>query len=64
MGYRCIALPGRYRASALQAGDAGGIHLYIAAFGVLTEIANPGTAGEKWTEYLSVGNAKVGMRVK
>ncbi|WP_444838438.1 hypothetical protein [Bradyrhizobium sp.] len=24
---------------------------------------NPGTAAERWTDYLSVGNAKVGMRV-
>jgi len=36
--------------------------LYIAGFGVLAEISNPGTASAKWTEYLSVGNAKVGMR--
>lgn len=36
--------------------------LYIAAFGVLAEISNPGTASAKWTDYLSVGNAKVGMR--
>jgi RHS repeat-associated protein len=35
---------------------------YIAAFGVLAEISNPGTASAKWTDYLSVGSAKVGMR--
>jgi RHS repeat-associated protein len=36
--------------------------LYIAAFGVLAEISNSGTASARWTDYLSVGNAKVGMR--
>jgi RHS repeat-associated protein len=40
-----------------------GTTLYIAAFGVLAEVNNPGTSSEKWIEYLSVGNAKVGMRV-
>ncbi|MBR1201849.1 MULTISPECIES: RHS repeat domain-containing protein [unclassified Bradyrhizobium] len=39
-----------------------GTTLYVAAFGVLAEISNPGTSSAKWTEYLSVGNAKVGMR--
>jgi RHS repeat-associated protein len=37
--------------------------LYIAAFGVLAELSNPSASGQKWTEYLAVGNAKVGMRV-
>ncbi|WP_315766701.1 MULTISPECIES: RHS repeat-associated core domain-containing protein [unclassified Bradyrhizobium] len=40
-----------------------GTTLYIAAFGVLAEVNNPGTTTQKWTDYLSVGNAKVGMRV-
>jgi RHS repeat-associated protein len=40
-----------------------GTTLYIAAFGVLEEVQNPGTTSQKWTDYLSVGNAKVGMRV-
>jgi RHS repeat-associated protein len=39
-----------------------GTTLYIGAFGVLAEVSNPGAASEKWTDYLSVGNAKVGMR--
>ena len=39
-----------------------GATLYIAGFGVLAEISNPGTTSAEWTEYLSVGNAKVGMR--
>jgi RHS repeat-associated protein len=39
-----------------------GTTIYIGAFGVLAEVDNPGTASQKWTEYLSVGNAKVGMR--
>src|SRR5437868_3758341 len=39
-----------------------GATLYIAAFGVMAEVSNPGAASAKWTEYLSVGNAKVGMR--
>jgi RHS repeat-associated protein len=30
---------------------------------VLAEVQNPGTVSQKWTDYLSVGNAKVGMRV-
>jgi len=40
-----------------------GSTLYVAAFGVLAEVQNPGTTTQKWIEYLSVGNAKVGMRV-
>ena len=40
-----------------------GATLYISAFGVLTELSSPGAAGQRWTDYLSVGNAKVGMRV-
>ena len=39
-----------------------GTTLYIGGFGVLAEVTNPGTASQKWTDYLSVGNAKVGMR--
>ncbi|MDF0584146.1 RHS repeat-associated core domain-containing protein [Bradyrhizobium yuanmingense] len=39
-----------------------GTTLYIAGFGVLAEVTNPGTASQKWTDYLAVGNAKVGMR--
>ena len=40
-----------------------GTTLYIAAFGVMAELNNPGTLSAKWTDYLSVGSAKVGMRV-
>jgi RHS repeat-associated protein len=40
-----------------------GATLYIAAFGVLAELSSPGATGQRWTDYLSVGNAKVGMRV-
>src|SRR4029079_3627538 len=40
-----------------------GSTLYIAAFGVLAEVQTPGATTQKWTEYLAVGNAKVGMRV-
>ena len=40
-----------------------GTTLYIAAFGVLAEVNNPGANSARWTDYLSVGNAKVGMRV-
>ncbi len=40
-----------------------GTTLYIGGFGVLAEVTNPGTSGQRWTDYLSVGNAKVGMRV-
>ena len=27
----------------------------------MTEVTNPGTISQKWTDYLSVGNAKVGI---
>ncbi|MGJ5176511.1 RHS repeat-associated core domain-containing protein [Bradyrhizobium oligotrophicum] len=37
--------------------------LYIAAFGVIAEVSNPGTASARWTDYLSVGGATVGIRV-
>jgi RHS repeat-associated protein len=40
-----------------------GTKLYIAGFGVLAELTGAGTSSPVWTEYLSVGNAKVGMRV-
>ncbi|MGJ5037601.1 MULTISPECIES: RHS repeat-associated core domain-containing protein [unclassified Bradyrhizobium] len=40
-----------------------GTTLYIAAFGVAAEVQNPGTITQKWTDYLLVGNARVGMRV-
>ena len=40
-----------------------GATLYISAFGVLAELSSPGASGQKWTDYLSVGGAKVGMRV-
>jgi RHS repeat-associated protein len=40
-----------------------GTTLYIAGFGVLAELSNAGTTAAQWTDYLSVGNAKVGMRV-
>jgi RHS repeat-associated protein len=40
-----------------------GSTLYISAFGVLTELTNPGAAGQKWTDYLSVGGAQIGIRV-
>ncbi|MGC2780213.1 MAG: RHS repeat-associated core domain-containing protein [Bradyrhizobium sp.] len=40
-----------------------GTTLYIVGFGVMAEVQNPGTTTQKWTDYLSVGNAKVGMRV-
>jgi RHS repeat-associated protein len=30
---------------------------------VLTEVSNPGTTSAKWTDYLSAGSARVGMRV-
>jgi len=32
-------------------------------FGVLSELLNPGTSSAQFTDYLAVGNAKVGMRV-
>src|ERR1700679_329020 len=40
-----------------------GTTLYINAFGVSTELFGAGTAAARWTDYLSVGNAKVGMRI-
>jgi RHS repeat-associated protein len=40
-----------------------GTTLYIHAFGVSTELFGAGTAAARRTDYLSVGNAKVGMRI-
>jgi hypothetical protein len=40
-----------------------GTTLYISAFGVLAELSNPGASSQKWTDYLSVGGAQVGIRV-
>jgi RHS repeat-associated protein len=40
-----------------------GTTLYINAFGVSTELFGAGTPAARWTDYLSVGNAKVGMRI-
>ncbi len=40
-----------------------GTTLYIAGFGVLAELSGAGTTAAQWTDYLAVGNAKVGMRV-
>lgn len=40
-----------------------GTTLYVGGFGVSAELSNPGASTAKWTDYVSVGNAKVGMRV-
>ena len=40
-----------------------GATIYINAFGVSAELFGAGTSTPRWTDYLSVGNAKVGMRV-
>ena len=40
-----------------------GTTLYFNAFGVSTELFGAGTGAARWTDYLSVGSAKVGMRV-
>ncbi|MGJ4973111.1 RHS repeat-associated core domain-containing protein [Bradyrhizobium sp. HKCCYLRH1073] len=37
--------------------------LYVAAFGVMAEVSNPGTVSASWTDYLSVDGATVGIRV-
>jgi len=42
---------------------ANGNTLYINAFGVTAELFGAGTAAARWTEYLMVGNVRVGMRV-
>ncbi|MBH5403073.1 hypothetical protein HZZ13_35545, partial [Bradyrhizobium sp. CNPSo 4010] len=39
-----------------------GTKLYLSAFGVSAEVSNPGTSSQIWTDYLSVGDAMVGMR--
>ncbi|MBH5403175.1 RHS repeat protein, partial [Bradyrhizobium sp. CNPSo 4010] len=39
-----------------------GTKLYLSAFGVSAEVTNPGTSSQIWTDYLSVGDAMVGMR--
>jgi RHS repeat-associated protein len=41
-----------------------GTTLYIHAFGVTAELFGVGSAAPRWNEYLSVGNVRVGMRVK
>jgi RHS repeat-associated protein len=41
-----------------------GTRLYIHAFGVTAELFGVGSAAPRWNEYLSVGNVRVGMRVK
>jgi len=40
-----------------------GTTLYVAGFGVVAELTNPGATSSKWTDYLSVGNVKVGERI-
>ncbi|MGJ4945582.1 RHS repeat-associated core domain-containing protein [Bradyrhizobium sp. HKCCYLS1011] len=40
-----------------------GTRLYISAFGVQAEVSNPGTTSTRWTDYLSVGGAMLGIRV-
>ncbi len=40
-----------------------GTTLYVSGFGVLAELNNPGATSAKWTDYVSAGNVKVGMRV-
>jgi RHS repeat-associated protein len=42
---------------------ANGNTLYINAFGVTAELFGAGTGAARWTEYLMVGNARVGIRV-
>ena len=39
-----------------------GTKLYLSAFGVSAEVVNPGTSSQIWTDYLSAGDAMVGMR--
>jgi RHS repeat-associated protein len=41
-----------------------GTTLYIHAFGATAELFGVGSAAPRWNEYLSVGNVRVGMRVK
>jgi RHS repeat-associated protein len=41
-----------------------GTTLYIHAFGVTAELFGVGSTAPRWNEYLSVGNVRVGMRVK
>ena len=43
--------------------SAAGNTLYIGAFGVSTELFGLGTGAARWTDYLQVGNVRVGMRV-
>jgi RHS repeat-associated protein len=40
-----------------------GTTLYVSAFGVLAELSDPGTTSARWTDYLTVGDAMVGMRL-
>ncbi len=47
----------------IQIAPDGTTTIYINAFGVSTELFAAGTSAARWTDYLSVGNAKVGMRI-
>jgi len=47
----------------IQIAPDGTTTIYLNAFGVSTELFSAGTSAARWTDYLSVGNAKVGMRI-
>jgi RHS repeat-associated protein len=47
----------------IQIASDGTTTIYLNGFGVSTELFSAGTSAARWTDYLSVGNAKVGMRI-
>jgi len=56
---RASSVSGRHRPPALQAGDAGRRDT-LYAHSACCRLSSP-ARGQRWTDYLSVGNAKVGM---
>jgi RHS repeat-associated protein len=47
----------------IQIAPDGTTTVYLNAFGVSTELFAANTNAARWTDYLSIGNAKVGMRI-
>ena len=47
----------------IQIAPDGTTTIYLNGFGASTELFAAGTAAARWTDYLSVGNARVGMRI-
>jgi RHS repeat-associated protein len=62
-GTQTVSFPHDVNHQRVKQITANGNTLYINAFGVTAELFGAGTAAARWTEYLMVGNVRVGMRV-